>query len=111
MFDLGSPWAACWWGAGLGTAGGVLVVLFRRVFWGPEIGVEVGTLLGLLYGIVPGLALLIYSLVVLRVVSASWTFVAFIMAPSMGGFVIGGVLDRVTEAIIARKARKRNREG
>jgi hypothetical protein len=109
MFDVGSPWAACWWGAALGTAGGVLVVLFRRIVWGPDIGVEVGTLLGLLYGVVPGAAFMVYSLAVRRVASTGWVFVGFIMAPSMGGLLIGGVLDRVTEAVVAWRARRRAR--
>jgi hypothetical protein len=61
----------------------------------------------LLYGIVPGLAVLFESIVVHGVVSAGWGFLSVIMIPSMTGLVIGGLLDRITEAIIAWKKRRR----
>jgi hypothetical protein len=101
-----SPAAAGLWGAGLGGVGGISVVLLRRAMWGPDIGVEVGTLLGLLYGIAPGLAVLFQSILVNRVVRV-WGLAGLVFAGSMAGFIIGGVLDRITEAIVARMKRSR----
>jgi hypothetical protein len=93
--------AACLWGAGLGIAGGVALVLIRRAIWGPDLSAAVGTLLGLLYGIAPGVAVLYQSFFVIRVVSTS-PLVGLVMACSMAGLIVGAVLDRITDAIIAR---------
>jgi hypothetical protein len=101
-----SPIAAGVWGVGLGTAGGVLTVLVRRAVWGPEISVEIGTSLGLLYGIAPGLVVLVQSILVNRVVRV-WGLAGLVFAGSMAGLILGGVLDRITEAIIARMKRSR----
>jgi hypothetical protein len=96
-----TPLAACLVGAGLGMVGGALAVVVRRAVWGRAIGVEVGTLLCLLYGIVPGLAVLYKSIFVTRVIG-TWKLAAVVMACSMAGLVIGGLLDRILDGIIAR---------
>jgi hypothetical protein len=97
-----SAWEGCLIGTGLGIVGGILVVLWRRIVWGPDISVEVGTAIGLLFGIVPGVALVF----VRQLVVVSWGFVGLLMAGSMMGALIGGVLDRITEAVVARMKRK-----
>jgi hypothetical protein len=96
--------APCLWGAGLGIVVGALCVLVRRALWGPDISVEVGTLLGLLYGVIPGLAVLYQSIFVNRVIG-TWRLAGVVMACSMAGLVIGGLLDRITDAIVARVKR------
>jgi hypothetical protein len=106
LIGFQSVWVSCLLGTGLGIIGGIGVVFWRRIVWGPDVSVEVGTTIGLLYGIAPGVALLFLSLFVHRVVVAGWGFVSLLMAGSMMGLVIGGVLDRLTEAIIARKKRR-----
>jgi len=103
---FGSPLAAGVWGTGLGVAGGILVVVLRRAIWGPDISVEIGTLLGLIYGIAPGLAVLFQSLIVNRVLRV-WGLAGLVFAGSMAGLIIGGVLDRFTEAIIVRMKQSR----
>jgi hypothetical protein len=57
--------------------------------------------LGLLYGVAPGLAVLVQSIVVTRVVG-TWSLATLVMAGSAAGLILGGVLDRITETIIAR---------
>jgi hypothetical protein len=101
-----SPQAAGCWGAVLGLAGGVLVVAVRRAVWGPDISVEIGTVLGLLYGIAPGLAVLFQAMVVNRSIG-TWRLTGLVMAGSMAGLILGGVLDRITEAVLARVKRSR----
>jgi len=110
-FDAGSLWTAAAWGSGLGIVGGLLTVLLRRIIWGADIGIEIGTVLGVLYGIVPGVALMFESIIVHRVILASWSFVGLVMASSMMGLLIGGVLDRVAETIIARQRRRQPERG
>ncbi|MBL8792510.1 MAG: hypothetical protein JNM56_01255 [Planctomycetia bacterium] len=93
------------WGAGLGGAGGVVVAIIRRVFWGRDAGIEIGTILGVLYGIVPGTVLLFATILVHQVVFVSWKFVGLVMAASMIGLVIGGALDRIAETLFCRAKR------
>jgi hypothetical protein len=85
--------------AGLSLIGGVVVVLIRRAIWGPDVSVEVGTVLGMLYGIVPGGALLLASMAAERVFDP-WSLAGAIMASSMAGLLVGGVLDRITDAVV-----------
>jgi hypothetical protein len=94
-------------GAGLGIVGGALFVMVRRAFWGPDISVDVGTVLGLLYGIAPGLAVLYQCF---PQVFAIRSLAGVVMACSMGGLVVGGLLDRITDAIVARTKRLQGRE-
>jgi hypothetical protein len=61
--------------------------------------------LGLLYGIAPGLAVLFQSVVVNHVVAVK-SLGGMVMAGSMAGLIIGGVLDRITESIMAHTSRK-----
>jgi hypothetical protein len=96
-----SPWAACLWGAGLGGAGGALFVLVRRAWWGPDVSVEVGTMLGLLYGIAPGLAVVGQGALTAQVLGA-YGLAGAVMVCSMAGLLLGGALDRITGAIVAR---------
>lgn len=98
-------WAAGAWGAGLGSGGGVVVALVRRIAWGKDTGFEIGTILGVLYGIVPGTVLLFATMLVHRVVYVSWKFVGLVMAASMIGLVIGGALDRIAETLFCRAKR------
>jgi hypothetical protein len=104
-----SPQAAVLGGAALGMVGGMVVVLWRRALWGPEVTVEVGTVLGLLYGIAPGLAVLFQSIVVNGTVGVR-SLAGLVMASSMAGLLIGGVFDRITELVLARVG-KRGRRG
>jgi hypothetical protein len=109
VLDQGRSWWVYLGSAWLGSAGGVLAVLWRRRQLGAEAGVEVGSVLGLLYGALPALAVLFRSFAIHRVVIAGWGFVGLLMGASMGGFVVGGVLDRFAEGIIARRAKHRLR--
>jgi hypothetical protein len=97
---LASPLTAGLWGAGLGGAGAILIALVRRAIWGRESSVGIGTVLGLLYGIVPGLAALYQSVFVGRIVGIA-SLAGIVMACSMIGLVIGGILDRITDTIVA----------
>jgi hypothetical protein len=96
-----SPWGAGLWGAALGGAGGAVFVLVRRAFRGPDVSVEVGTLLGLLYGIAPGLAVVGQGVFVAHVLGA-YRLAGAVMVCSMAGLLLGGLLDRITGAIVAR---------
>jgi len=98
-------WTVGTWGAGLGSAGGVAVAFIRRLLWGNEAGIEIGTILGVLYGIVPGTVLLFASVVVHQVADASKALVGLVMAASMIGLVIGGVLDRIAETLFCSAKR------
>ena len=51
--------------------------------------------LGLLYGVAPGLAVLFQSLVVNRIVAVRG-LAGLVVAGSMAGLVLGGILDRIT---------------
>jgi hypothetical protein len=99
-----SALAAGLWGVGLGVTGGIFAVVLRRAVWGPDISVEIGTLLGLLYGIAPGLAVLEKTI---NQAVGIWSIAGLVFAGSMAGVIIGGVLDRVTEAMVARMKRSR----
>ena len=96
-----SPFHAALWGGALGLLGGALLVLVRRAFWGPDISVEIATLLGVLYGVVPGLAVLFLG-GPLPGVPGTRAMIGVVMACSMLGLVIGGLLDRLTDVIVAR---------
>jgi hypothetical protein len=96
--DFASQHAACIWGAALGIGGGVLFVLGRRAWWGPDTSVEIGTVLGLLYGIAPGAAVLYQSIFVNRVVG-TWRLAGLVVSGAMAGLLIGGILDRCLEGI------------
>jgi hypothetical protein len=88
------------WGAALGLAGGILIVLLRHGIWGPDKGVNIATVLGLLYGIAPGLAVLVQSAVVGNAAAVKG-LIGMAMVGSMVGLIIGGVLDRITESIVS----------
>jgi hypothetical protein len=107
IVDAGeSPLVAGLCGSGLGFAGGIVFILLRRAVWGPHIGVVIGTVLGPLYGIAPALAVLYQSIVVNRVVGR-WSLTGLVMAGPMAGLIFGGLLDRISDAIIARINRSR----
>ncbi len=100
--ESGWSWAACLWGAGLGGAGGALVVLVRRAFWGPDVSVEVGTVLGLLYGLAPGLAVVARGVFAVQGRLGAYRLAGAVMVCSMAGLLLGGLLDRITGAVVAR---------
>jgi H+/Cl- antiporter ClcA len=99
-----SPQAASEWGAGLGLAGGVLIVFLRHSIWGPDRNVSIATVLGLLYGVVPGTAILVQSIAVNHAVAVK-SLGGMVMAGSMVGLIIGGVLDRLSESIMSPTSR------
>jgi len=61
------------------------------------------TVLGFLYGLIPGLVVVLRGVLVHRVMTGIWVVVGFVMAAAMVGLVVGGLLDRLTEAALARK--------
>jgi hypothetical protein len=99
-----TPFMACLWGGGLGVVVGVLFVLVRRALWGPDISVDVGTMLGLLYGVVPGLVIVYKEFLVSHVINL-WTLAWVGTVYCMLGLVLGGLLDRITDLIVARVKR------
>ncbi len=96
-----TPYDAFLWRACLGILGGVGVVFLRRTLWGPDISPEIGTTLGWLYGIAPGLVVFLQGLAVRGAMGKA--LVGLVLAGSMAGLLLGGLLDRVTEAIITRR--------
>ena len=99
--DAGPSAAAARWGAGLGLVGGVILVILRRAIWGPDVSVEVGTVLGLLYGLGPGVAV-VAQIVTIGGSLDLWFLGGMMAASSMAGLLIGGILDRATESVVAR---------
>jgi hypothetical protein len=95
-----SPRDASLWGAGLGGIGGLFMVYARRAYWGPDLSAAVASQLGLLYGVAPGAAFLYHCIFVTGVIGTS-SLVGIVMGCSMIGLLIGGLLDRITDAVIA----------
>jgi hypothetical protein len=97
--DVATPHEATLWGGAAGSAAGPVIVVLGRAVRGPSAITSLGTVLGLLYGIVPGLAVLYQSIFVNRVVG-KWNLAGLVMASSMLGLLVGGVLDRCFDAAV-----------